>query len=228
MEPLRKQTGSDIDALTDEAVSSLGSTMGTFASRLQRKLRAQEIADEKFVKEKEKRHAQMMQAMLSIRKALQESARIELGKRFSLDLEVSDSDGWPRLELNLIDELLPSRIEHGLIVCANDRNGQGLIQLVNRQNGECMGRLVLSDPEEMPKLPVVLKTTIRKFLDGITPYVLNPISAHQIEEEKPMDLDDEPRGADLSNEELFTDEDHLRNENQVSTTDELVPIFSKL
>lgn len=91
--------------------------------------------------------------MLSIRKALQESARIELGKRFSLDLEVSDSDGWPRLELNLIDEFLPSRIEHGLIVCANDRNGQGLIQLVNRQNGECMGRLVLSEPEEMPKLP---------------------------------------------------------------------------
>lgn len=43
-----------------------------------------------------------------------------------------------------------------------------------------------------------------------------------------MDLDDEPKGADLSNEELFTDEDLLRNENQVAATDELVPIFSKL
>jgi len=213
--------------ITAETISSLGSTVDTFASRLRRKLRDQEIAEDLFEKESEKRRTAMMQAMLSIRKALQESARAELGKRFSLDLDMSDSDGWPRLELNLTDALLPEKIEHGLIVTATDRNSQGLILFVSRNRSEVISSLCLVNPEDIIKLPMLLKLTLRKFLDLITPFVLNPVSQKEIDDEKPMSLEESKVAKELMSQDVFSEDERHGCHNTVEN-EELVPLAAKL
>ncbi len=213
----------EIADITAETVTSLGSTVDTFASRLKRKLKAQESEQDRSSKKRERRHALMMQAMLLIRKAVSESARIDLGGRFTLDLELSDAEGWPRVELNLIDELIPEKIEHALVVTASDRNHEGLISFTSRYKNEVLGYIKLCDPEEISKLPVLLKTILRKFLDGIIPFVLNPISEDQLAQEKPIALETDKTGQQLLNEDLFTDEDFTSGSNTVRDSD-IIPL----
>ena len=223
---LEQYADEELADITAEAVNGLGSTVGTFASRLRRKLKAQESEKGLSSKERERRHALMMQAMLLIRKAVNESARIDLGGRFTLDLELSDTEGWPRIELNLIDELIPEKIDHGLVVTASDRNHEGLISFTSRYKNEVLGYLKLCESEEIAKLPVLLKTILRKFLDGIIPFVLNPISEERLAEEKPIAMGTDRTAQQLLNEDLFTDEDFSSRSNTVASSAELVPLLA--
>ncbi len=211
--------GDTEDTLTNETVASLGSTADAFATRLRRKLKEQEKLEDELSKACEARHAAMMKAMMTIRKALQETCKTDLGKRFSFDLDVSDHEGWPRIELNLVDELLPERIDYGLIVSANDRNELGAILINNKHNGELLGRIQLALPGELSKLPTMLKTALRRFLDIVAHYVLNPISQKAILEEKAMELEDTEvvRDASISAEEMFVEDGSIHDQNRVDT-----------
>ncbi len=166
-----------------KALSSVGTTVEAFADRMKRKLKEQETLADQSRKASDARHALILQSLTTIRKALQETAKITLGDRFSFELDISDWEGWPRLDLNLIDSTNPEIINHALIVTAHDRNELGLIQL-NLKSGECIGRVMLKDPEEFEKLPIVLKRAIRKYLDTVTPYILNPAPEKENAEKK--------------------------------------------
>lgn len=204
------------DGAVKETVTSLGSTFGTFAHRIQRKLREQEIIDGASQRAGDERQARMLQAMTTIRRALQDTCKINLGDRFEFDLEVNDWEGWPRLELNLIDSLQPDDRRFGLIVSAHDRNELGTIQLVTRAEA-VLARIYLRDAQEMQRIPLLLKKAVRQFLDDVAQYVLNPVRQDQLLEfqTKPLEVADldthteKLQSADVFSEDLVTHNDNI-------------------
>lgn len=216
------------------AAVELGATVGTFDIRMKRKLEAQKAEESRTEKEANAREARILSAMTIIRKALQEASRITMGERFHLAIVISDNDGWPKLEVRLIDRLAPQRIDYGLVIGVNDHLSTGLIQFKLR-NGETLGELTMANPSEMARLAVVLKGSIRRFLDIVGGYVLKPrkpeelvevtarpIGTHTYETSAPLSkssLDHSLLGA-----ELFSEEIEPENENKVAEVDDVNPL----
>lgn len=203
----------------DEALASLGSTFGNFENRIKRKLKEQEVKDDQSQREAEARHSLMLQAMATIRKALQETCKINLGDRFEFELDVSDWEGWPRVELNLIDAFAPDRIQYGLVVTANDKRERGRVQIGTRQ-GEVLGFVHLCDAAEYKRLPVCLKKSVRNFLDEVGAYVLDPVAPEDLLEVQSRALDTgedafRSKQQDLSSEDMFSDEANIPGGNSV-------------
>lgn len=172
------QRASQNKAIT-QALSSVGSTVEVYADRMKRKLKEQETLLDESRKASSVRQARMLQGLTTIRKALVETSRIDLGGRFQFELKVSDWEGWPRLDLNLVDKNRLDVVVEALTVVAHDREDLGLIQMTLK-SGENAGRVVLSEPGEFEKLPVVLKRSIRHFLDAVTPFILNQVNPTQV------------------------------------------------
>ena len=168
----------------------------------------------------------MLQAMNVMRKALGETAKIKLGNRFSFDLDVSDWEGWPRIELNLVDSVVPERIDYALIVTAHDRQDLGCIQMSMR-DGQILGKVHLQDPGQFERLPLIAKRGIRHFLDAVSPHVLNPPRPEEMLEVQTKSIVTEPPSEDaianhLSQADLFVEEESSDG-NLVSLT-EVVPV----
>ena len=208
----------DNDTQEDTTLQSVGNTVGTFAHRLQRKLKEQQVQQSESDKLRESRHALIYQAMTTIRKALAETGKIKLGDRFRFRLQVSDWEGWPKVELLLVDSVAPERVDYFLEVTANDRNDLGTI-LIKTNGKEVLGRLQLHDPREFKRLPVILKRAVRQYLDVIAAYVLNPkkpeelleVQAKNLEEEAPVDrVSSALQGANV-----FAEEDNFASDNLV-------------
>jgi hypothetical protein len=211
---------------------TLECTAEVFASRMQRRIKEQEAKQTESKKADESRRTLLLQAMTTVRKALAATARISMGDRFSFALEVGDWEGWPRVDLLLIDALAPGRSEHALIITAYDRKGTGTIQMSLR-NGEALARLHVDDPAELEKLPLLLKKTVREFLDIVAEYVLNPKSPEELLEvqSKPLDhalLDDSGEVSGeldrLSKEDLFGQEFPEQDKNRVDLAPEVRPL----
>lgn len=223
---IKRQPVVSDDALTAEAVGSLESTVGTFAVRLQRRLQEQAAEQSKSQKLTDERHSRMLQAMTTIRKALSETGKINLGKRFQFKVKVTDWEGWPRVELALVDNLITDRNSHALIVSANDRNNAGTI-LMSTNADLVLGRTQLAQPGELEKLPKILKKAVRDFLDTVSAYVLNP--RNPAEELKAIELPHEEAASDeiaakLEGANLFTEETDYGNDNQVEDAGEMKPV----
>jgi hypothetical protein len=204
---------------SSNANPSLGATAENFANRMQRRLKEQELKETESKKALQARHVLMLQAMTTIRKALVSTSRIQLGSRFSFDLEVNDWEGWPRVELNLIDSLAPQRIEHALIITANDRKNLGTVQ-ISTKGGEPLARLHLEQPSEMEKLPLILKKAVRHFLDLVGAYVLNPPSAQEVLEVQTKSLgasDFDCISHNLQDKDLFQEDAPIGDANTVDS-----------
>lgn len=213
------------DALTADAAGqtiSLGSTLGNFATRMKRKLRERENRDEESQRDTECRHSRMLQALNIIRRALQETGQIQLGDRFELGFEVSDWEGWPRLSLNLLDRLIPDRIDYALLVTAHDRKALGTVEL-RMKSGQLLGQVHLQSESELERIPVVLKRAVRSFLDAVAEYVLNPaaptestrIASDLLDEQEMLD----EHAEQLSTQDLFSEDGYSVRDNQVAAVE---------
>ncbi len=197
----------------------LGATVGNFASRIRRKLKEQEVQQTNNNRAAGQRQALMLKAMTGVRKALQEAAKISLGNRFFFELEISDLEGWPRLELKLIDSSTPDLRSQSLIATANDRNELGTLQLQMR-SGEVLGRVHLHDEEEFHRLPLIMKKSLRSFLDVVAALVLNPSNLEDslAAQTAPIgdDFDGDFASRDLAEENVFSaDEGYSGGDNRV-------------
>lgn len=194
----------------------LGTTVGNFASRIRRKLKEQEAQQHQSNLAASERQAMVLKAMTAVRKALQDAAKISLGERFRFTLEISDWEGWPKLELRLIDSLSPDLQIKSLIATANDRNELGLIQL-HLITGEILGSVQLKDANEFARLPLIMKKALRTFLDMVAHSVLHPTARQDSLEAQtaPLEDVDQQSGAELCGENVFIDEDFRKGENQV-------------
>lgn len=222
-----RRKSSSADSITPEPASGIDSTVGSFASRIKRKLQEQAEHDSEALRSRETRHSLMLNAMTNIRRALQETCKIELGERFSFRLETGDWEGWPRVELRLIDALDPQALEHALIVTATDRKELGTIA-IDTKGGKRLGQVHLQGPEEFPRVQVVLKRALRDFLDTVGAYILNPKAPAEVIEcqTKPIETGSfDVISEKLNREELFSDEDNYSpSQNTVSDTEEPAPV----
>lgn len=207
---------------------SLGGTVDTFATRLKRRLKEQQTQDDAARRATEERHARMLQAMTLIRKALQESCKINLGSRFCFKLKVTDWEGWPKVELCLLDQLSGGACNSALVVTTHDRDQTGAVCFSNLGERP-LGKVLLSDPNEMERLPKLLKKCVRDFLDLISPTVVNP-QAPAYQETK-IEIDDHHENQEasekLKDEDLFTEQQHSGDQNRVEFADsdaEPVPV----
>lgn len=201
---------------------SLGSTVDVFESRLQRKLKQQEVVQDCSRREAELRHARMLQAMTTIRKAIQDTCKIKLGDRFYFQVDVLDFEGWPKVELLLVDSVAPSRRDYGLAIGAHDRNESGTVYFATLTS-RLLGSVELSDEDEFQKIPLLLKKTVRTFLDTVADYVLNPPEPHELVEvqAQAIHMDDEldEIKEELSTADLFSDELDGLEQNLVGADD---------
>lgn len=198
------------------AAEELGATVENFASRLKRQLKEQEVAQSESAKASQARQALLLKAMTGVRKALQEASKISLGERFSFDLDISDWEGWPRLELRLVDSAAPDLLTQSLIATANDRNEQGILQLVLR-SGEILGTVHLRDENEYSRLPLLLKKGLRTFLDLVSDAVLNPTNVADTITGQTRALEgteEEISGQSLSDEDVFSEELYTPDSNR--------------
>ncbi len=207
--------------VSEEAVNYLGSTVGSFSNRLQRKLKEQEVLDEETTRAKEIRHSLMLQAMTTIRRALQETCKIRLGERFSFDLDVSDWEGWPRVEVQLVDALIPEWNDLGLIVTAHDRKEIGIIQ-ISMRSGQVLGRMEVNNPDQFSRIPTSLKRCVRHFLDCVGFHVLNapkPEIVKALSDELKFDQEIDPINEKLRQQDVFEEEYQETSANMVSADD---------
>ena len=167
------------DTEADFEEPNLSTTVDTFASRIQRRIREQALERDQSRQEEKIRHARLLKAMSAIRKALQETHKIQLGERCFFELHVTDWQGWPRVDLFLRDVLAPEQAILGLVVTANDHNNQGRI-IFRSLDDKPLGLLEVARPEEFQKLPLLLKRIVREFLDTSSNYVLNPPRPEEI------------------------------------------------
>lgn len=206
---------------------SLGSTIGSFASRMKRKLREQEDRDEESQRDAESRHARMLQALNIIRRALQETGQIQLGSRFELQFDVGDWEGWPRLSLNLIDLMLPNKVDYALVVSAHDRKALGSVEL-RMKSGQLLGQVMLRNEGELERIPLVLKRAVRAFLDVVAEYVLNPADPAEFKGIESELLDSEEvldeQVDKLSKQDVFSNDDYSPHDNIVNRAEESDPL----
>lgn len=205
----------------------LTNTVGTFASRMARKLRAQEAQEKEAAKASEQRHRLILQAMSSVRRALQETMKISMGTRFSFDMQVADFEGWPRIELSLWDRLANSPTQNLLTVSADDHGQAGTVRITFNHD-ELVGLVSLKNPEELSKLPMILKKAVRDFLERVSAYVLNPVKPEDLLEYQSRNIEEEaldPLASELKNQDLFTESISTDNDNVVeSVTQDLQPV----
>lgn len=204
------------------AAEELGATVENFASRLKRQLKEQEVAQSESAKASQARHALLLKAMTGVRKALQEASKISLGERFSFDLDISDWEGWPRLELRLVDSAAPDLLTQSLIATANDRNEQGTLQLTMR-SGEVLGTVHLRDENEYSRLPLLLKKGLRSFLDLVSDAVLNPTNVSDTIAGQTRVLEgteEDVTGQNLRDEDLFSEELYTPDSNRAEIIEE--------
>jgi hypothetical protein len=150
--------------VVEEDTLGVATTMDTFAARMKRKMREKEDKDLETQRASAARHGLILQSINLCRKALQEASKIDLGHQFCFEVDVTDFEGWPRLELQLIDEEDPENRECCLLVSAHDRNETGTITFTMR-SGEVLGRVLLTSELEINRLPLILKRAVRQFLD---------------------------------------------------------------
>lgn len=204
----------------------LSSTLGSFADQIKKRLDAKRSEDGLNSKLESGRRDILLKCMSAIRKALQETTKISLGERFYFDIDVSDLEGWPQMELRLVDEFVADTFPLFMRVKAGDREGSGFI-LISLESGEQLGRQEIQEQQDLGKTAILVKRCTRVFLDRVGNYVLNPKS---IEELKAIKLNEEseeldPIGAKLSQEDLFSQDNNApQRDNLIEITDEVIPI----
>ncbi|MBX7138215.1 MAG: hypothetical protein K1X83_09540 [Oligoflexia bacterium] len=210
MAPNREKQALAATRINSSPLSFLDSTVGSFADRINRGLKEKEQKQGEAHRAKGERHAAMLKEMTTIRKALQETSRITLGERFGFDVDVSDWEGWPRVELNLHDRLAPTWTDLGMVVTANDHKELGTIR-IGLKSGEILGKVELASPAESERLPFILKRAVRQFLDIVGAYVLDPVKPEDLldEETRPLEVEElDELAAELAKAEVFSEQEH--------------------
>ena len=161
--------------------ADLSATVGAFRSRIRKKKEEKEAVDEVVEKACKQRHQLMMETLMTIRRSLNDVARIDLGERFGLYLEADDWRGWPRLIIRLEDAFAPETEFPTFKVSAHDRQAQGIVEITYRHDAK-PEKISVTNQLDLKRLPTTLKRCVRSFLDLIEEIVLNQ-DAYQEDEE---------------------------------------------
>ncbi|MCC6221060.1 MAG: hypothetical protein IT291_07465 [Deltaproteobacteria bacterium] len=151
--------------------TDLSATVGAFETRMQRKKKQLEQANDLAGIAAKQRQALMLETMMNIRKSLVKVSRIDLGPRFYFSMDFDDWQGWPRLIVRLNDSLLQEDDYPFFQVLAYDRNSKATIE-VNPGNTAKPEKIFLDKEIDLKRMPVLLKKCVRLFLDEIENIIL--------------------------------------------------------
>ena len=151
--------------------TDLSVTTNAFRTRIKRKQKEQQEAQDIASQEAYQRHALMLHSMMHLRSSLRDLEEIDLGDRFFLKLSGDDWLGWPRIQVSLKDIQHPEKDYPEFSVLSHDRNSSGTIEIHYHPN-EQPEKLLLQDKKSSEKLPNVLRKCVRTFLDHIGEIVL--------------------------------------------------------
>lgn len=174
--------------MTYDMVQSLTTTAESFEGKLQKKLKEKEEQENLAQQQATQRHTRIIKGITTIRKALQETSKIKMGPRFKFKLDVDDYHGWPRVQLILVDKKSRDIITHCLVISAHDKQESGTI-LIQSYDERLLGKIELNKADNFRKIPIVLKNSVRAFLDEVEEYVLNPASAVTTKSQNPEPMD---------------------------------------
>lgn len=215
------------DSSGRELPSSVAPIVDSFAGRISKRLEEKERAENASAQAAQERYQLVMQGLTIIRKALQEACKIKLGGRFSLASTITDSDGWPKITLQVRDQLAPGWNELFIQAHANDRQGEGLLTIDN-QTGQRLLQLSVTERDPLQRLPIHLKKALRTFLDQVGTYVVDPrrpedLVAVQTKSIETVDEHEPGIENPLSSENVFQ-EDHSFSKREVVEQTETKPL----
>ncbi|MCB0323085.1 MAG: hypothetical protein KDD69_05905 [Bdellovibrionales bacterium] len=167
--------GSGSNAIPDVDLSA---TARAFNTRIKERKKAQELASGEAEKAAQQRRALMVKGLVSIRKSLREVVRIDLGERFRFMLEADDWMGWPRLTVRLLDSEIPEEEYPQFTVTAHDRQAKGLIEIALPSQSE-PAKISLLRESDLMRLPKVLRTCVRSYLDFVGDVILDADAADE-------------------------------------------------
>ncbi len=200
----------------------LNSTTEAFKARFQQQKREQDQALSAAELATKTRHQLMLQALTTIRKSLLELRRIELGDRFRLEITADEWRGWPRIIVSLGDNVIRDAEYPKFQVSANDRQEKGLIEINSgaapTSTSPPLVTVAMRDDSDLARLPIVLKRSVRNYLDTIAQTILeaerkldnqleetmlSKKTASEFEEKKKVEKQPELSG-DLFEDQIFT------------------------
>lgn len=155
---------------------NLNATTEAFRARFQQQKKEQDQALSEAESAARLRQKLIVQALTTIRKSLLELKRIELGERFRLEIAADEWRGWPRITVLLADNVLRTADYPKLQVTANDRQDKGLIEINSGAPPTATTPTIVTvsmrEEADLARLPVVLKRSVRNFLDTIAQTIL--------------------------------------------------------
>jgi hypothetical protein len=156
---------------------SLNSTTDAFQARFQQQKKEQDQALSVAELATRNRHKLMVQALTTIRKSLLDLRRIELGERFRLEIAADEWRGWPRIIVVLADSVLRTAEYPKFQVTANDRNEKGTIEIHSGAPATASNPSTINfsvqEETDLTRLPLVLKKSVRNYLDTIAQTILD-------------------------------------------------------
>lgn len=130
------------------------------------------------------RQRRILEALVDARAALSEALRVDFGDRFNLKLSVSDLEGWPKLELLLIDncqEFMPGItgvVADSISAGAIERSSRGLVFFALNHD-EILAHIAVDNDIEFDTLPEVLVESVSQFLTRASDVTLQPAPEQQ-------------------------------------------------
>ncbi len=130
------------------------------------------------------RQRRLLEALADARQAMSEALRIDFGERFELLLNVSDREGWPILELHLIDnsiEFFPGvrgAVTDSMSAGAFEKPSAAIV-FVTLNHGEAIAHLSVEEDHDLNGLPELLIENVALFLGRIGEGMAPTIRAEQ-------------------------------------------------
>lgn len=183
----------------------------SFQAKIRKRLEQQSSSNAETQQKANDNRYQALQVMNSIRRAFNEIVGIDLGQRFCLELDIGDLNGWPRIDLCLIDTDFPDQPAERMIACVQNRS-QDLFVELRSSGGKVSSTIDFNDQRR--DLGLLVKKCIRLFLDEIETHILNPratsITPLETEEEH---TEQSGATAKLKETELFNEETSVGDAN---------------
>jgi len=197
---------SNADPLAQD--DSLNLQLTALSSRMQKRFEEHREAESQAEKDARSRHLILMTGLMRARKILRGVANLQIGGGVELKLVCDDLQGWPRIAI------LPRKIDDpdiqlsGFEVSGTDRSGISQIEVLG---GKIREQLLLPRPEDLDRIPRLMKRVVRFYLDTLAEEILSA-KRKPAEEKLPEKIIEEApspgpalHGADLFEEALGED-----------------------
>lgn len=182
-----------------EGKKEVASATIAFNERFKRQAQEVQGAAQRTEAETRLRHSLILKTMTESRRALMEVAKVDLGSAFEFALEVDDWQGWPRVNVRLVNIDKPHLQYPSFTVSAHERAQTATIEIYAGDSMQPISYNITNE-DAQSRFVTVLKRAVRLYLDEVSNCVLSSsTNTHEEFETECIQLDSldeqENRGA---------------------------------